>query len=130
MIVKQPSSAGRAGNDTQINTNKFKEKLSPSDIKLSSAMAMSAAAVSPYFGRHKELERQTTHILTLLGFEMGANVVYDMKGERKENCGSVRFKLCDTYSNKVCIHAQTAMVFWLSIYVSVTKATVRPVRDN
>ena len=93
MVVKQPSST-------------FNEKLSPSDIKLSSAMAMSTAAVSPYFGRHKELERQATHILTLFGFEMGANVVYDMAGERKEHCcGLVRFKLCDTYSNKVFLHA-------------------------
>ena len=88
VIVHQPSSAGQGENlnESCLASHQFNDKLSPNDIKLSSAMAMSAAVVSPYFGRHAELERQATHILTLLGFEMGANVVYNMKGERNESC--------------------------------------------
>ena len=75
-----------------LNGEDFKEKLTPSDIKLSSAMAMSAAALSPYLGKYKEIEEKSTHILTLIGMEMAANLVYDMKNERNpEGCPAVRF---------------------------------------
>ncbi|XP_028408495.1 uncharacterized protein LOC114531051, partial [Dendronephthya gigantea] len=66
-----------------LNGKDFKRKLKPSDIKLiSSAMAMSAAALSPYLGKHEAEEQNFTHILTLLGMEMAANLVYDMGNER------------------------------------------------
>ncbi len=88
MIDKQPTSTA-----VQIEDNDdFGSKLTPGDIKLSSAMAMSAAAVSPYLGKHEESERQFTHILTVCGIEMAANIVYDITGERNEHwCGQVRF---------------------------------------
>jgi hypothetical protein len=55
-------------------------------------MAMSAAAVSPYLGKNEETERKLTHILTVCGIEMAANIVYDMDSERNEHCcGPVRF---------------------------------------
>ena len=65
-----------------LNGKDFENKLKPNDIKLSSAMAMSAAALSPYLGKYKETEQTSTHILTLIGMEMAANLVYDMEGER------------------------------------------------
>ena len=74
-----------------LSSDHFNGKLKPSDIKLSSAMAMSAAAVSPYLGKNEEIERQFTHILTVCGIEMAANTVYDMDSERDEHCcGPVR----------------------------------------
>ena len=81
VIDKQPTTSA-----VQIKEDvDFRNKLKPSDIKLSSAMAMSAAAVSPYLGKHEETERQLTHILTLCGVEMAASIAYDMEGERKEH---------------------------------------------
>ena len=72
----------------------FKDKLKPSDVKLSSAMAMSAAAVSPNLGKHKAEEHRFTHILTLLGMEMAAHLLYNMAGERESSfCHRVRYCL-------------------------------------
>ena len=69
----------------------FEGRLEPGDIKLSSAMAMSAAAVSPYLGKYEDEERQATHILTVLGMNMAANTVYNLKGERDEHrCSKVK----------------------------------------
>ncbi len=80
VIDQQPTSTA-----VQIEDNDyFGNKLTPSDIKLSSAMAMSAAALSPYLGKYEEHERQLTHIFTVCGAEMAADIVYDMKGERSE----------------------------------------------
>jgi hypothetical protein len=60
VIVKQPTTVVQVEDD-----HDFGNKLKPSDIKLSSAMAMSAAAVSPYLRKNEESERQLTHILTV-----------------------------------------------------------------
>ena len=89
VIDQQPTSTA-----VQIEDNGyFGNKLTPGDIKLSSAMAMSAAAVSPYLGKYEERERQFKHILTVCGIEMAADIVYDMEGERNEKCcgKAVRF---------------------------------------
>ncbi|XP_028408536.1 uncharacterized protein LOC114531088 isoform X2 [Dendronephthya gigantea] len=74
----------------------FRDILQPRDIKLSSAMAMSAAAVSPHLGKYKPEEQKLTHILTILNMEMAANVVYNMAGERhaSEDCKSSCSKIC------------------------------------
>ena len=86
MIDKQPTSTA-----VQIEHD-FHNKLTPRDIKLSSAMAMSAAAVSPYLGKNEASEQQFTHILTVCGMEMAANIVYDMTGEQREHwISQVRF---------------------------------------
>ena len=90
VIDKQPeqeqSNAGQSNDNFREEKGKeFEKKLEPGDIKLSSAMAMSAAAMSPYLGKYENEERQATHILTVLGMEMAANTVYDLEGERKEN---------------------------------------------
>jgi hypothetical protein len=67
-----------------LSDNIFAEKLTPMDIKLSSAMAVSAAAVSPYLGAHRNWERYFTHIFSVLGLEMAAFIVYDMNSEKRE----------------------------------------------
>ncbi|XP_028408585.1 uncharacterized protein LOC114531134 [Dendronephthya gigantea] len=69
-----------------LNSENFKGKLKPRHVKLSSAMAMSAAAVSPSLGKHEEAEHRFTHILTLLGMEMAAHLIYNMTGEKKRGC--------------------------------------------
>ena len=75
-----------------LTSEEFQKNFKPGDIKLSSAMAMSAAAMSPYLGKYEDEERQATHILTVLGMEMAASTVYNMKGEREEHwCSQVRF---------------------------------------
>ena len=56
--------------------------LGPKDIKLSSAMAMSAAALSPHLGAFVQAEQSVTHVLTILGLEMAARIVYNIAGER------------------------------------------------
>ena len=77
--------------DNCLNGEYFKKKLKPRDVKLSSAMAMSAAAVSPNLGKRKAKEQRFTHILTLLGMEMAAHLVYNMAGEKKSGfCHRVR----------------------------------------
>ena len=71
--------------DKQNGSNApFTGKLEPMDIKLSAAMAMSAAAVSPQMGAYEQTEQSITHILTILGLEMGASMVYDVSYERRE----------------------------------------------
>ena len=105
MIDKQPeirnhnrSNTDAGANDdfiTSCLTDKdFADRLKPEDIKLSSAMAMSAAAVSPHLGKHKDAERRYTHFFTVFGIEMATKIVYNMTGERgnsrKDIFGQVR----------------------------------------
>ena len=72
----------------------FAGKLKPKEIKLSSAMAMSAAAVSPYLGKNEDVERQFTHFFSVFGVEMATDIVYNMTGERgnsdDDKAGKVR----------------------------------------
>ena len=60
----------------------FEDKLKPEDIKLSSAMAMSAAAVSPHLGKHEDAERRYAHFFTVFDIEIATKIVYNMTGER------------------------------------------------
>ena len=99
MIDKEPGSSVR---DTQPNRNQpptgpsqpsnefinrcledkyFTDKLKPKHIKLSSAMAMSAAAVSPYLGKNEDVERQFTHFFSVFGIEMATDMVHNMVNE-------------------------------------------------
>ena len=78
--------------------NPFTGKLEPKDIKLSAAMAMSAAAVSPRKGAYEQTKQSSTHILTILGLEMGASMVYNLAYERNEH---ICYKVND-YLNSFC----------------------------
>ena len=62
----------------------FRDTLKPSNVRLSSAMAMSAAALSPHIGKYESEEQKITHFLTICGLEMAGTLVPDM--ERYDNC--------------------------------------------
>ena len=64
----------------------FKVELLPKDIKLSAAMAMSAAALSPHQSAYEQTKDSimNKHVLTILGLEMGASIVNDLAYERRE----------------------------------------------
>lgn len=64
--------------------NPFEGKLEPKDIKLSDAMATSAAALSAHMGKFDNSVQGLTRLHTLLGFEMGANMITDMQSVKKE----------------------------------------------
>lgn len=64
-----------------LTDDRFVKKLKPKHIKLSSAMAMSAAAVSPYLGKNEDAERQFTHFFTVFGIEMATDMVHNMTDE-------------------------------------------------
>ena len=70
--------------EQNISSAPFTGKLEPMDIKLSAAMAISAAALSPQMGAYEQTEQSITHILTILGLDMGASMVYDVAYERRE----------------------------------------------
>ena len=97
--------------------NPFTGKLEPRDIKLSAAMAMSAAAVSPRKGAYEQTEQSSTHILTILGLEMGASMVYDLAYERNEHkC----YKVND-YLNSFCTignHAYFSAMCYAELFLS------------
>ena len=94
-----PSTSSSSGSDDDVlkNLKEFREnclkdqcfegKLKPSDIKLSSAMAMSAAALSPYLGKYESEEEKFSHFLTICGLEMAGRLVSDMSDEKCcKNC--------------------------------------------
>ena len=70
--------------DRCLKDEEFTGKLEPEHIKLSSAMAMSAAAVSPYLGKNEDVERQFTHFFSVFGIEMATDMVHNMV---REKCG-------------------------------------------
>ena len=90
----RPSQPSNEFIDRCLKDEEFTDKLKPEHIKLSSAMAMSAAAVSPFLGKNEDVERQFTHFFSVFGIEMATDMVYNMVGERgnsmKDIFGQVR----------------------------------------
>ena len=70
--------------DTQTRTG-FEDKLEPADIKLSDAMATSAAAVSEHMGKYDLSVHGLSRFHTLFGLEMGASIITDIKAVRMES---------------------------------------------
>ena len=70
--------------DTQERTG-FEDKLEPADIKLSDAMATSAAAVSEHMGKYDLSVEGLSRFHTLFGLEMGATMITDLKAVREES---------------------------------------------
>ena len=62
----------------------FKGKLEPKDVKLSDAMATSAAAISSHMGKYDTSVQGLTRFHTLLGLEMGATMISDIQSVKKE----------------------------------------------
>lgn len=69
----------------------FEGKLGPQDIKLSDAMATSAAALSTHMGKYDNSVEGLTRLHTILGLEMGATMISDIHSVRKEK---LPWKVC------------------------------------
>ena len=77
--------------DRKPDEVQFQGKLEPKDIKLSDAMATSAAAISNHMGKYDYSVQGMTRLHTLLGLEMGATVISDIHSVEKESLAS---KVC------------------------------------
>ena len=62
----------------------FRWKLEPGDIKLSEAMATSAAALSPHMGKYDHSMETFQQLQSCLGLGMGATVISNFTSEREE----------------------------------------------
>ena len=67
------------------NMKPFSGELEPSDIKLSDAMATSAAALSQHMGKYESVGG-LSRFHTLLGLEMGTTKISDVASLNKESC--------------------------------------------
>lgn len=77
--------------DRDPKKKQFEGQLEPANIKLSDAMATSAAALSQHMGKYDNSVEGLTRFHTLLGLEMGATMISDYKSVRNE---SVVLRVC------------------------------------
>ena len=80
ILTMSPTAIERLDRDPS-DVNRFEGKLDPRDVELDDAMATSAAAISGY-----DDALQVMRLSTILGFEMGASMVSDMKAVKEESC--------------------------------------------
>ena len=85
------SSTGIVRLDRTRGPDPFRGKLGPADIKLSDAMATSAAALSHHMGKYGNSVEGLTRFHTLLGLEMGATMISDYRSVRDER---IVFRVC------------------------------------
>ncbi|XP_078363488.1 uncharacterized protein LOC144647573 [Oculina patagonica] len=84
LLTMSPTGIERIDRDP--NNKQFKGKLEPEDVKLSDAMATSAAALSTHMGKYDYTVKGLTRLHTILGLEMGATTISDIKSVRRESC--------------------------------------------
>ena len=77
--------------DRDPSKRQFEGKLEPKDVMLSEAMATSAAARSTHMGKYDHSIEGLTRLHTILGLEMGATMVTDLKAMKNE---SMTLKVC------------------------------------
>ena len=77
--------------DRDPNKMQFEGKREPEDVKLSEAMATSAAALSTHMGKYDHSIAGLTRLHTILGLEMGATMISDVKSLKIE---SLALKVC------------------------------------
>ena len=70
--------------DRRQQEGQFEGKLEPKDVKLSDAMATSAAAISSHMGKYDTSVQGLTRLHTLLELEMGARMISDIQAVKKE----------------------------------------------
>ena len=75
----------------RLGPDPFKGSLGPADIKLSDAMATSAAALSQHMGKYDNSVEGLTRFHTLLGLEMGATMISDYSAVKYER---IVFRVC------------------------------------
>jgi len=85
------SSTGIDRLDRTQGPDPFKDRLGPADIKLSDAMATSAAALSKNMGKYDNSMEGLTRFHTLLGLEMGAMTLSDYRAVKDER---IIFRVC------------------------------------
>ena len=71
--------------DSRPHEGEFQKQLEPKDVKLSDAMATSAAAISSHMGKYDTSVQGLTRLHTLLGLEMGARMISDIQAVKNEN---------------------------------------------
>ena len=89
LLIMSPTGIERL--DCKVNEEPFKGKLEPQDVKLSDAMATSAAALSAHMGKYDKSVKGLTRLHTILGLEMGATMLSDIHSVKNE---SLPWKVC------------------------------------
>lgn len=84
LLVFSPTEIERL--DRRPGQDQFEGKLEPKDIKLSTAMATSAAAVARHMGAYEKSTESIKQLQIVLGLGMGASMISDREGVKKENC--------------------------------------------
>ena len=77
LLIMSPSEIERL--DRNPSKKQFEGKLEPEDVMLSDAMATSAAALATRMGKYDHAIEGLTRLHTILGFQMGATMISDMK---------------------------------------------------
>ena len=83
LLTMSPAEIERIDRDP--NKEQFKGRLEPEDVRLSDAMATSAAALSTHMGKYDYTVEGLTRLHTILGFEMGATMLSDIKSVKRES---------------------------------------------
>ena len=83
LLIMSPS--GIEGLDRDPSKKQFEGKLEPEDVMLSDALATSAAALATRMGKYDHAIEVLSRLHTILGFQMGATMISDMKGVKNES---------------------------------------------
>ena len=78
------SSEGIERLDRDPSKKQFEGKLEPEDVMLSDAMVTSAAALSTRMGKYDRSIEGLSRLHTVLGLNMGATTISDMKSVKRE----------------------------------------------
>ncbi|KAL9973415.1 hypothetical protein ACROYT_G019873 [Oculina patagonica] len=84
LLVMSPTEIERL--DRRPQEQQFEDRLDPHDIDLSAAMAISAAAVARHMGAYGQSVESFKQLQIVLGLSMGAPMVSDVEGLKRENC--------------------------------------------
>ena len=95
LLIMSPTEIERL--DRQPQEEQFQHKLEPRDIDLSAAMATSAAAVAHHMGAYEQSTESFKQLQTVLGLGMGAPMVSDVEGLKREHC-CLRVSTCSCNS--------------------------------
>ena len=83
LLIMSPSGIERFDRDP--SKKQFEGKLEPEDVMLSDAMATSAAALATRMGKYDHAIEGLSRLHTILGFQMGATMISEMKGAKNES---------------------------------------------
>ena len=84
LLIMSPTEIERLDRDSK-EPSRFEGKLEPADVKLSDAMATSAAALSEHMGKYDQSLEGLSRFPAFLGLEMGATLITDLKSVQKES---------------------------------------------